>query len=219
MPKIPKWLKKSFVTLVTVVTLGTVVPSINYHTEQRPSSKESFNGASATPQRSELAVDIPTVDHVEKETNKGWPDIANDYDTVDELLPHFQSYALEEAKAQGFLKFGDTITQQIGETYTKDILPKFADVVADLGKDTDVDTLKNIAISNNPAGGTGERILNLYDGRDGKELLKFHVRRDHPPLEGYWFNFHYHTYEDHYQAHHELGKVYWNKNTPPQWQA
>jgi|GEM_PF-172334 len=219
MSKIPKWLGKSFVAFVTLVTLGTVVPSINYHIEQRSSSKENLNGASVATQRSEPVVGAPPVDYVEEATEKDWFDVAQNYDDVADLLPHFQAYALKEAKAQGFSKFGDNIAKQVGDTYTEDILPKFADAVADLGKGTDADTLKNIVISHNPAGGTGERILNLYDGRNGRELLKLHVRRDHPPLDGYWFNFHYHTYEDHHQVHHELGKVYWDKNTPPQWQA
>ncbi|GGH75354.1 hypothetical protein JOD43_000539 [Pullulanibacillus pueri] len=217
----PKWLIKSFVTLVTILTLGTVVPSVNYHTEQKPSSKESINGPSAQSPRTELTVDAveEAAPEITEETERSWSTIASQYDNVDEMIPHFQTYAVEEAKTQGFVKFGDTIGKRLGDTYTQSILPKFGEAVASLGNTMDVDTLKNLAVSNNPAGGTGERILNLYDERTGKEILKFHVRRDHPPQDGYWFNFHYHTAEDQYQVHHELGKVYWDKNTPPQWMS
>ena len=55
------------------------------------------------------------------------------------------------------------------------------------------------------------RYLILTNSDSGKDILRFHVRRDNPPQAGYWFNFHYHTYHDGFQSHHELGSIYWEK--------
>ena len=217
----PKWLVKTFVTLVTIVTLGTVVPSVNYQTEQKPSSKENFEGHNSVFPRTEINVDAvaeQTNDDVEG-SDARWSALASKYDDPNEMIAQLQAYTLEEAKKQGYLKFGETIGKRVGETYTNEILPKFGEAVTSVSQNLDVETIKHLAVSHNPAGGTGERILNLYDERNGKQVMKFHVRRDHPPLEGYWFTFHYHTAEDQYQMHHELGKIYWDKNTPPQWMA
>ena len=63
------------------------------------------------------------------------------------------------------------------------------------------------------------KIFHVYNRLTGEDLLRFHVRRDHPPQDGYWFNFHYHTAEDGFQSHHELGSIYWDRNTPPDWMS
>ncbi|MED4798110.1 YpjP family protein, partial [Priestia megaterium] len=49
------------------------------------------------------------------------------------------------------------------------------------------------------------------------DLIRFHVRRENPPKDGYWFNFHYHAAADNFQKHYDLGKIYWNRNMPPKW--
>ncbi|WP_085521566.1 YpjP family protein [Tuberibacillus sp. Marseille-P3662] len=225
MPKLPKWLKKSFVTMVTVLTLGTVVPQVNIQAESKPSntdiegSKDHKGLSSAATVEQTLVVDQPTeqADFDANETLDSWPEIAATINDNDELLARFNEYTREQAESQGFAKFGDTISAEIGPTYSQKIVPKFGDAVLSLANTTDDHLLKFVDVSNNPAGGTGERILNVYDTRTGEEMIKFHVRRDHPPQEGYWFNFHYHTYEDGFQSHRELEKVYWDKNMPPKW--
>lgn len=217
----PQWLLKTFVAIVTVLTLGTVVPTVNYHSDTRPSRYDSGSPQSQSEQ-SELI--IPQTKAVidkesEEDSNEDWATIAMNCTSKDDMLAQLEQFTEKEAVNQGFLKFGDTIASEIGDTYTNEIAPKFADAVATLGAATDADTLKHLAVSHNPAAGTGERILNLYDERTGKEWIKFHVRRDHPPLDGYYFTFHYHTNNDNFQAHHEVGKVYWDKNMPPNWMA
>lgn len=79
--------------------------------------------------------------------------------------------------------------------------------------------VKYIEIVENTNPGYGEKIFDLYDMRDGKALAKFHVRRENRPLDGYWFNFHYHEQLDNYETHHTIGEVYWSKNTPPKWMS
>lgn len=216
------WLRKGLVGLVAVLTFGMVVPTSYIHNDTKP-SRESV-------QRSRADVSSPTIvlpeeltetekDSEESEGELSWRDVARPFDTKDELTRAFELFATKKAETQGLHKFGPAISDQIGETYQRDIVPKFGQAIALMGEKADVELIRNIEISNDPSAGLGERIMHLYDGQTGKELVKFHVRRDHPPLDGYWFNFHYHTYEDGFQAHHEIGKIYWDKNTPPHWTA
>jgi hypothetical protein len=217
----PQWLAKTFVALVTVLTLGTVVPTVNYHSDTRPSRYDS-EGQRTQSEPTEIVIEPASAEVETEAEEKGvgnWSAIAMNCGTKEEMLAQLAQFTENEAKAQGFMKFGDTIATEIGSTYSNEIAPKFADAVASLGAATDADMLRHLAVSHNPAPGTGERILNLYDERTGKEWVKFHVRRDHPPLDGYYFTFHYHTDKDNFQGHHEIGKIYWDKNMPPKWMA
>lgn len=217
----PQWLKKTFVALVTVLTLGTIVPTVNYHSDNRSSRYDSEEQRPATEQ-SELIIEPTSAvieTNSEEKNERNWSAIAKNYDNKEDMLAQLEQFTEKEAQEQGFIKFGDVIGNKIGDAYTNEIAPKFADAVVNLGAATDADTLRHLAVSHNPAAGTGERILNLYDARTGKEWVKFHVRRDHPPLDGYYFTFHYHTDQDNFQTHHEIGKIYWDKNMPPKWMA
>jgi len=216
----PQWLKKTFVALVTILTLGTVVPTVNYHSD-KPSRYNSA-GTRTSSEQNDIAlvqaVDSP-VEDTKEDGEEDWASIADQCQSKEEMLAELASYTKKEAEEQGLAKFGDGIARVIGETYTNEIVPKFADAISTIGAATDADTLKHLAVSHNPAAGTGERILHLYDERTGEEWVKFHVRRDHPPLDGYYFTFHYHTSEDNFQSHHEVGKINWGKNMPPKWMA
>jgi hypothetical protein len=79
------------------------------------------------------------------------------------------------------------------------------------------ESLANLKVTETPGGGLSEKIFHITNSKANEDVIRFHVRRDHPPQQGYWFNFHYHTHHDNFQAHHELGSIYWNKNTPPKW--
>src|SRR5690606_5692626 len=80
-------------------------------------------------------------------------------------------------------------------------------------------SLEKLAITEKPAGGISEKIFHIYETETNKDIIRFHVRRDKPPLEGYTFNFHYHTYHDQFQTHYALGNIYWDINTRPKWQT
>lgn len=138
-----------------------------------------------------------------------------------ELL--FQSYKeqlLDSAEDQSFLKFGKRIAPVIEDDYRKEILPKIENVISDyLATLQDDEAYQDVVISSTPSAGKTEKIFNVYNRTTGEDLLRFHVRRDHPPHDGYWFNFHYHTAEDGFQSHHELGSIYWDRNTPPNWMS
>ena len=55
---------------------------------------------------------------------------------------------------------------------------------------------RRLAISEKPAGDYSEKIFNVYDLEDRKDLIRFHVRTEKRPKDGYFYNFHYHIAED-----------------------
>ena len=74
-----------------------------------------------------------------------------------------------------------------------------------------------LSITEYPSGDYAEKMFHLSDKVLGKDLIRFHVRTEKRPLDGYFYNFHYHTAEDGFTVHHSLGDIYWSKNTPPKW--
>lgn len=136
------------------------------------------------------------------------------------LFQSYQQQLLGDAENQSFLKFGSKISPVIEDDYRSEILPKIEDVITGhLAKFQDDEAYQDVVISSKPSAGKTEKIFHVYNRLTGEDLLRFHVRRDHPPQDGYWFNFHYHTAEDGFQSHHELGSIYWDRNTPPDWMS
>ncbi|MCM3736680.1 YpjP family protein [Bacillus cytotoxicus] len=188
----PKWMKKTLVTLITVFTFGLVTP---------PS----------------VLLDSAKADKPTKQQNLEQPSYTLDENLNDISSEAFLSYAMQEAERQSMEKFGSKIGPVIEDEFKDIILPKIEEAIADLAHNTPEDLLQSLAISQRPAGGKNEKIFHVYNTKTGDDILRFHVRRDHPPQDGYYFNFHYHRYDDNFTGHHELGNIYWNTNTPPQW--
>ncbi|MFC0271707.1 YpjP family protein [Metabacillus herbersteinensis] len=191
-----KWLRKSLVILFTIATFGLVAPpaalTIEKHTSEDTLEESSLQ------QFERQNFDL-TNHHIDKDTY------------IDTLLL--------EAKQQSFEKFGEKIANVIENDFEEVIFPKMEEVISYYLNEQEDDHFKNIAISKIPTGGKTEKIFHIYDEETGEDVLRFHVRRDHPPQQGYWFNFHYHTYHDSFQSHKELGSIYWDKNTPPNWKS
>lgn len=97
---------------------------------------------------------------------------------------------------------------------TSEILPKIEEVVTDLLVNAGDEEVPYLEITEEPTAGYGEKIFNVYNQRTKEEIARFHVRRDKRPGEGYWFNFHYHLKDDQFVKHHQIGEVFWEKNTP-----
>ncbi|MGG1241264.1 YpjP family protein [Bacillus cabrialesii] len=200
------WMRKTLVVLFTIVTFGLVSPPAALMAD-KPSG-----------QPSSLEQNDYTAFYDEH-------DLYDDYESENRRDPEllFQSYKeqlLDSAEDQSFLKFGSKIAPVIEDDYRKEILPKIENVISDyLATLQDDETYQDVVISSMPSAGKTEKIFNVYNRTTGEDLLRFHVRRDHPPHDGYWFNFHYHTAEDGFQSHHELGSIYWDRNTPPNWMS
>ncbi|WP_176483726.1 YpjP family protein [Bacillus sp. FJAT-45066] len=189
----PKWLKKSLVILITTLTFGTVAPPA-YLLAENNDGKQTTNFTDNS------IIETTIIENIEKDSKE-----------------EFLQLATFMAKEQSFEKFGPKIALVIEDEFTEVILPKMEEVIASLAEQFDETEMNYLAISEKPTGGNSEKIFHIYSTETGKDIVRFHVRKDRPPLEGYYFNFHYHTMHDNFQQHHMLGSIYWSKNTPPKW--
>ncbi|MET3574909.1 YpjP family protein [Bhargavaea ullalensis] len=131
--------------------------------------------------------------------------------------PSFTDMAKVAAKDQAFEKFGNRIGPVISDEFESVILPKIEEAIDMTLVTLGPDAVRDLAITERPAGGYSEKIFHIFDRETGKDVIRFHVRTDKRPLDGYYFNFHYHTAEDGFSRHIALGDIYWSKNTPPKW--
>ncbi|WP_456278697.1 YpjP family protein [Bacillus sp. AK128] len=196
----PIWIRKSFVVIFTILTFGLITPPQIIIAEEKSNESSKANELEEVNQLENGFID-PFIE-----------EYAN-------LTPSFFDYAIHQAELQSKMKFGPVIEESIGDEFRTVILPKIEEVIMTLSTRLDEEQLQNLVISKNPTGGMSEKIFHIYDAQSGQDIIRFHVRRDHPPLDGYYFNFHYHTFEDSFHTHHELGSIYWDKNTPPNWQS
>lgn len=199
------WMRKTLVVLFTIVTFGLVSPPAALMADKpsgQPSSLEQ-NDYTAFYDEHDL-----------------YDDESDDRRDSELLFQSYKEQLLDSAEDQSFLKFGSRIAPVIEDDYRKEILPKIENVISDyLATLQDDEAYQDVVISSMPSAGKTEKIFNVYNRTTGEDLLRFHVRRDHPPHDGYWFNFHYHTAEDGFQSHHELGSIYCDRNTPPNWMS
>lgn len=200
------WLKRLFVVLVTIMTLGFYVPPIDL---------EPSNDSNAKEVGSEKKQEVDLVDILYDETSS----FATYSDTHTITKEEQIALITDQAKVQTLEKLGPRIAGKIDRNFSTEILPSIEETIENVLSDLDQADVKYIEIVENTNPGYGEKIFDLYDMRDGKALAKFHVRRENRPLDGYWFNFHYHEQLDNYETHHTIGEVYWSKNTPPKWMS
>lgn len=190
-----QWMRKIAVVLITIMTLGMYVPaSLTADPEEH---KERYDSGSGLDEATPVSV----------------------LETPEDVVP-IQAYTIdqltEKAKEQALIKMGPRISHRIEDEFTAVILPNIEKVMETILFD-DKAPVTYYDISEDPADGYGERIFNIYDLKAQEKVAKFHVRRDHRPLEGHWFNFHYHLQADNFEKHYDIGEIYWDKNTPPKW--
>lgn len=194
------WIRKSFFVMVSILTFGLVSPSQFLN-----------NGDAAGPTNSDV-VETADLAANTSQTSLFWTE--SDFSKenyVDELV--------KQAEMQSFQKFGSRIKPVIEQEFRQLVLPNIERALEETASQFPDEDLKNLVITEQPGGGRSEKIFNVRNQLTNKDVLKFHVRSDNPPQEGYWFNFHYHTYHDQFQSHHDLGSIYWDKNTPPKWMS
>ncbi|MED1741033.1 YpjP family protein [Bacillus swezeyi] len=196
------WMRKSLVALFTIATFGLVSPPAALMAD-KPTEHQNIKqtGYTAVYQKQE-----------ESQPN-GEQESKSSFNL-------YKNELLNDAEDQSFIKFGDRISPVIEEEYREEVLPKIEEaIVSYLMTLKDNDDYQDLVISKRPAAGKSEKIFHVYNRKTGEDVLRFHVRRDKPPHKGYWFNFHYHTAEDGFQKHHDLGSIYWDRNTPPNWMS
>jgi hypothetical protein len=191
------WLKKSFFVLISILTFGLVTPSQAFLNEEGHALAKS-NGKTSSIER-------PEEDVLQEDPAFSRED--------------FLENMMEQAEQNAYMKFGTKIKPAIEDEFRSVILPKMEHAIERTAQQYVDEDLSLLVISEVPSYAKTEKIFHVYDKRSGEDVIRFHVRKDHPPKEGYYFNFHYHTVHDNFQTHHDLGSIYWDKNTPPQWMS
>jgi hypothetical protein len=197
---VKKWARKTLVVMVSILTFGLVSPSQfnSYVNAEKPDQVDSIESPLAD---NNLLTQTAFLEESEFDREK----------FLDDLI--------RQAEEQSYQKFGTRIKPVIETEFRDVILPNIQTAINQTATQFPEEDLVNLTISEQPGAGHSEKIFNIKNTINGKDILRFHVRRDNPPQEGYWFNFHYHTYHDDFQSHHELGSIYWAKNTPPKWMS
>lgn len=215
------WLRKAFVIFITVITFGIVVPPIHpiiNDSESKDETQAAIYEENSPFEMEEEQSDVEDWQNPDSPDSMSWAETAERIENDEELPALFTQYVVSEADKQAKQKFGPIIGEAIGDRFNEEILPELRSIIEDFSSNKmSAEDLKFIGVSEKPSGGLGEKILHIYSLKTGEDFLRFHVRRDQPPQDGYWFNFHYHEYEDQFANHHDLGKIYWDKNTPPHW--
>ncbi|MFS0750110.1 YpjP family protein [Oceanobacillus sp. 1P07AA] len=194
------WWRKIAVVLITILTLGMYSPTTLLEVDAQKNNgnipSSSSSDQETTARTIEIQDAIPT--------------------TVEEDLDTALNRLMSHAQEQSMIKFGTKIATKVEDEFNQEILPKIEEVLHTLLQETET-AYAFLSITEDPAVGYGERIFNVYDEKTKKHIAKFHVRRDNRPLEGHYFNFHYHLSTDKFKVHHDIGDIYWDKNTPPKW--
>ncbi len=196
----PKFLRKSFVILITILTFGLVTPSQAFLFDH--------SNAVKSPKKDIVEDEKSSIETAVISEENGYRDKED-----------FIKKVLIEAEAQSYAKFGQKIKPAIEDEFSNIILPEIEKAVKIVSVQFPEEELNNLSVSENPGSGHSEKIFHITNVKTKEDVIRFHVRRDHPPQQGYWFNFHYHTYHDKFQTHHDLGSIYWDKNTPPKWMS
>jgi YpjP-like protein len=194
------WMRKTLFVLVSVLTFGLVTPTqlINAVNAENLSDRDAFEATSS-------------------DINFGQTHTINEEVIFDKDA--FVGELLKQAELQSYQKFGPKIKPVIENEFREIILPNIEKALEEMAVQFPEEDLKNLTITEQPGAGLSEKIFNINSRVMGKDIVRFHVRRDNPPQAGFWFNFHYHTYHDDFQNHHELGSIFWAKNTPPKWMS
>ncbi|MFJ7982601.1 YpjP family protein [Lysinibacillus xylanilyticus] len=195
-----KWVQKSIVIMVAFLTFGLITPTheIWEAFDQTPSNRASIGSSPGT-----STVEAATLPIEQTEIQE---------DPVD-----YSALLVDAAKEQSYIKFGTKIGPKISDEFDSIIFPKMEEAIAMTVASLDDTSLASLTISEKPSGNYGEKIFNVTNNESGKDLIRFHVRTEKRPQDGYYYNFHYHSAEDDFMAHNNLGDIYWEKNTPPKW--
>lgn len=191
-----KWLQKLLIGLVAFLTLGIITPTHDIWSglQNKEDAKEVGPYVEAEEQLLEFT-ELPV---------------------VDDAKPLAETFVVR-AHELSYEKFGSKIGPVIGEEFDEVIFPRMDKAIRDTLHMVDETDSTLLAMSEKPAGNYSEKIFNVYDERNRKDLIRFHVRTEKRPQDGYFFNFHYHKADDDYAKHYGLGDIHWSKNTPPKW--
>lgn len=191
-----KWFQKILIVAVALLTFGVITPA---HDIWSGFQEKSDSKHAEGPSDNEV-IQIGLTDLQLEEQS----------DSLEETF-------ISSAKNLSYEKFGRKIGPVIADEFDEVIFPKIDEAIRMTLNEANDLHKKRLAISERPAGNYSEKIFHVYDKETRVDLIRFHVRTDKRPQDGYFFNFHYHVSDDKFTTHHVLGEIYWSKNTPPKW--
>jgi hypothetical protein len=203
------WMKKTIVFLITIMTLGLYTPPIDID--------------ASTASKAYVAED----DNNEERVAESFADLHEDAQAAPDEI-HTAPLSETDAVIDSFCtqarnytkeKLGTRISSKIDAVLLETVMENMDVALNSILAEASVDQLRYYGVSEVPAEGYGERIFNIHDYSTGKDIVRFDVRRENRPGEGYWFNFHYHLAADQFETHHALAELFWDKNMPPKWMA
>ena len=195
-----KWIQKSIVITVAFLTFGLITPT---HEIWDAFDQNQSNRSTIGPFSTSTA-------------SAAEPEVIEEVEIQQEVID-YSSLLVDAAKEQSYIKFGTKIGPKISNEFDTIIFPKMEEAIAMTLAGLDNESLASITITEKPSGNYGEKIFNITNSETGDDLIRFHVRTEKRPQEGYYYNFHYHSAEDDFMTHYNLGDIYWEKNTPPKW--
>lgn len=191
-----KWGQKLLIGLVALLTFGIITPTHDIWNSLQ--NKEDTRQVGPSVEAEEYYYGL--VDSEEDEKSE----------SLEEVF-------IVRAQELSYEKFGTKIGPVIASEFDEVIFPKMDEILRQTLDGADEAVKNQLVMSEKPAGNYSEKIFNVYDEESKKDLVRFHVRTDKRPQDGYYFNFHYHTADDDYITHNDLGEIYWSKDTPPKW--
>lgn len=192
-----KWLQKGLMSAVAVLTFGLITPNHEIWSTDASAKAPSY---------------MPEVGSFMPDAS----DIADIY--LDETVELTTADILKvAAKEQAYIKFGTRVGPKIENEFNERILPQMEQAIDMTIARLDDDTLDDLMITERPSGQYSERIFHIKRSSTKEDVIRFHVRTENRLDEGYYYNFHYHTFEDNFATHYDLGEIYWSKNMPPKW--
>ena len=197
-----KWLQKGLMISVALLTFGIIAPNHEiWHQLELEDDKVRSHEPSANDIASAIQLDQI---YIEEEPSVEDPQA---------VVQAFKSVAKEQA----YIKFGTRIAPIISDEFETRIYPKMEEAIDFTLARLDDSTIRSLVITENPSGNYSEKIFHIKNTDTKKDVIRFHVRTENRIDEGYYYNFHYHTFEDNFVTHYDLGEIYWSKNTPPKW--
>jgi YpjP-like protein len=195
-----KWLQRTLIVAVALLTFGAISPNHEIWTNLQDKNVSKHAVGPSQDNDYSIGLEDSFVDD----------SLEDNSDSIEELF-------ITSAKKQSYMKFGTKVGPVIADEFDNIIFPKIEEAIqVTLASSGDVHK-RQLAISEKPAGDYSEKIFNVYDLVDRKDLIRFHVRTEKRPKDGYYYNFHYHIAADEFTAHHSIGDIYWAKDTPPKW--
>ncbi|SES15749.1 YpjP family protein [Salisediminibacterium halotolerans] len=207
----PYWMKRFWTALIAVLTVGLYIPQLDADADNdvKEAPVNPYDESLFTDTDNAFAEVSDTSDLNEDETD--FSAFAADEDIV--------QFFTERAKEETLTKLGPKISGKVEDHIAEEIFPTMEEAIHSIFDDWPSDDLTVLELREQKSSYTGEKIFHIVDSDKNEDVARFHVRRDLKPKEGYWFNFHYHTHDDNFSSHHEIGEIYWDKNTPPKWMS